>query len=302
VPAGSDRGPAGGARGPAPSFAVGRFRLDVVPDVEFRLDGGAMFGVVPKVLWDVVKPADELNRIRMGTNCLLIRDGRSVVLVDTGIGDKLDGKSRALYALAEGGERLPERLRALGVAPEAVTDVISSHLHFDHCGWHTRRDGDRVVPTFPNARHWIERGELAHARAPNERDRVSYLPENWEPLLEAGLVELFDGESAPAIVPGVVAVKAPGHTADLCIVTVDGGGGARAVFWADLVPHAAHVPLAWIMGFDAFPMATLASKKHWLPRAAAGGWLSIFEHDADTPVGRIVEERPGRFRAVPLDE
>jgi glyoxylase-like metal-dependent hydrolase (beta-lactamase superfamily II) len=284
------------------TFELGRFRLDVVSDVEFRLDGGAMFGVVPKVLWNPVKPADEHNRIRMATNCLLIRDGSSTVLVDTGIGDKLDAKSRALYAMADGGDRLPDRLRALGVAAGDVTHVVLSHLHFDHCGWSTRRDGDRVVPTFPNARYWIERGELAHAREPNERDRVSYLPENWEPLVEAGLVELFAGETAPEVVPGVVAVKAPGHNADHCIVTVDGGGGAKAAFWADLVPHAVHAPLPWIMGFDAFPMQTLESKKLWLHRAAAEGWVAVFEHDADTPAGRIVEDRPGRFRAAPFEK
>jgi glyoxylase-like metal-dependent hydrolase (beta-lactamase superfamily II) len=281
------------------SFELGRLHLDVVPDVEFRLDGGAMFGVVPKVLWNAVKPADELNRIRMATNCLLVRDGRSTVLVDTGIGDKLDARSRQLYALPEGGDRLPDRLRALGVAADEVTDVVLSHLHFDHCGWNTRREGGSLVPTFPNARYWIERGELAHAREPNERDRVSYLSENWEPLLEAGVVELFDGEDAPEIVPGLVAVKTPGHNADLCIVALDGGSGEKGVFWADLVPHAVHAPLPWIMGFDAFPMLTLESKKRWLPRAAAEGWLSVFEHDADMPVGRIVEEKPGRFRAVP---
>jgi len=278
---------------------LGRLTLHLLPDVEFRLDGGAMFGVVPKLLWDRVKPADDENRIRMGTNCLLIEAGEERVLVDTGIGDKLPEKARKMYALADEGERLLDRLRAVGCPPESVTRVLLSHLHFDHCGWNTRRAGDRLVPTFPNARYWIERSELAHARSPNERDAVSYMAENWEPLVEAGVVELFDEQCE--IVPGVRAVKAPGHNADLCIVTIDGGDGERAVFWADLVPHAVHVPYAWIMGFDAFPMQTLESKKKWIPRAAEEGWLCFFEHDADTPTGRIVEERPGRYRAEPVE-
>lgn len=278
---------------------LGRFTLHLLPDVEFRLDGGAMFGVVPKALWSRVKPPDEENRIRMGTNCLLIEAGEERLLVDTGIGDKLAPKARAMYALADEGDRLPDRLRAAGCPPESVTHVLLTHLHFDHCGWNTRREGDRLVPTFPNARYWIERSELAHARSPNERDAVSYMPENWEPLVDAGVVELFDDTCEP--LPGVRAEKAPGHNADLCIVTLDGGDGARAAFWADLIPHAVHVPFPWIMGFDAFPIQTLESKRRWIPRAAAEGWLGFFEHDADTPAGRIVEERPGRFRAEPVE-
>ncbi|QQR72382.1 MAG: MBL fold metallo-hydrolase [Holophagales bacterium] len=278
---------------------LGRFDLTVVHDGEFRLDGGAMFGVVPKPLWSRVKAADELNRIRMGTNALLVASGRELLLVDTGIGDKLDAKSQAMYGMEEGARRLPEQIRAAGYALGDVTHVLLTHLHFDHCGWNTVRAGEKLVPTFPNARYWLCRGEVEHARSPNERDSVSYLPENWEPLFEAGVVELFDDLATP--IDGVTAVKAPGHNRDLCIVTVDGGDGARAAHLADLVPTAAHAPLPWIMGFDAFPMETLASKKRWVPRLAAERWLCIFQHDPDMPVGRILEEKPGKFRAVPVD-
>lgn len=277
---------------------LGRFQLHAVSDGEFRLDGGAMFGVVPKPLWEKQKPADERNRIRMGTNCLLIEGDGERILVDTGIGDKVDEKFRDIYGMEPGARRLPEALRAAGFEPADITRVVLSHLHFDHCGWSTRREGGRLVPTFPNARYWIERGELEHARSPNERDRASYLPDNWEPLFEAGVVEVFTGEVE--VVPGVRAVKAPGHNADMCVITIDGGDGGRGVFWADLVPTTAHVPLPWIMGYDLFPMATLASKREWLPRAAAGGWLGVFEHDADTPFARIIEAKPGRFQAEPL--
>lgn len=277
---------------------LGRFQLRVVSDGEFRLDGGAMFGVVPKPLWEKQKPADDRNRIRMGTNCLLIEGAGELLLVDTGIGDKVDDKFRDIYGMEPGARRLPESLRAAGFEPADVTRVVLSHLHFDHCGWNTRREGDRLVPTFPNARYWIERGELAHARSPNERDRASYFPENWEPLVEAGVVELFDDEVE--IVPGVSAVKVPGHNSDMCVITLDGGDGERGIFWADLVPTTAHVPLPWIMGYDLFPMETLAGKKQWLPRAASGRWTCIFEHDADTAFARVVEANPGRFQSAPL--
>jgi glyoxylase-like metal-dependent hydrolase (beta-lactamase superfamily II) len=260
-----------------------------------------MFGVVPRVLWERHKPPDERNRIRMATNCLLVETGDDLVLVDTGIGDKLAEKERDIYGLDPAAARLPDRLRAAGVDVLDVTHVLLTHLHFDHCGWSTRREGDRLVPTFPRARYWIERGELAHARDPNERDRVSYMPDNWEPLIEAGVVELYDGDPGAEILPGIAAVKAPGHNRDMCIVILEGGTGERAAFWADLIPHAVHTPFPWIMGYDNFPMQTLESKHRWIPRAAAESWLCFFQHDADTPIGRIVEERPGRYKAVPLE-
>lgn len=278
---------------------LGRFQLRVVSDGEFRLDGGAMFGVVPKPLWEKQKAADERNRIRMGTNCLLIEGAGELLLVDTGIGDKVDDKFRDIYGMEPGAQRLPESLRAAGVEPADVTRVVLSHLHFDHCGWNTRREGDRLVPTFPNARYWLERAEVEHARAPNERDRASYWPENWEPLFEAGAVELFDERAE--VVPGIEAIKAPGHNADMCLVTLDGGGGERGIFFADLVPHSAHVPYPWIMGYDLYSLTTLEQKKIWIPRAAEGGWLCVFEHNPDEPWGRVVEERPGRYRAELID-
>lgn len=276
---------------------LGDFELTLVRDSGFRLDGGAMFGVVPRALWEKPCPPDEKNRIRMATNCLLVARGKDLLLIDSGIGDKHDPKFQDNYGMEAGATRLPESIRQAGYELGDVTHVLLTHLHFDHCGWNTREANGKLVPAFPNARYWLQRGEVEHARSPNERDRASYDPRNWEPLFEAGVVELFGEEGEP--VPGVKAVRAPGHNADMCIVLIDGGHGERAVYWADLVPLAPHVGYPWIMSYDLYPLTTLETKKIWLPRAAAGDWLCVFEHDPDVPFARLVEEKPGRFKAVP---
>ena len=282
---------------------LGDLKLTAASDGEFRLDGGAMFGVVPRTLWEKPAPPDDRNRIRMGTNCLLVERGSDLLLIDTGIGDKHDARFQGIYGMDPGAVRLPESIRRAGYELGDVTHVLLSHLHFDHCGWNTRvsdAEGGRMVPTFPNARYWLQRGEVEHGREPNERDRASYFPENWEPLIEAGVAELFGDQAEP--IPGVRAVRAPGHNADMCIVLLDGGGGRRAVYWADLVPTTAHVAYPWIMSYDLYPLTTLENKQRWLPRAAEGDWLCIFEHDPDVPFGRLEEEKPGRYRAVPVED
>ncbi len=278
---------------------LGTLELQIVSDGGFKLDGGAMFGVVPRPLWESAKPADELNRISMTTNCLLVRSGDSIVLIDTGIGDKHDRKFADIFAIEEDAVRLPASLRAAGYELEDVDHVVLTHLHFDHCGWNTRELDGRLVPTFPKARYWLERGEVEHARNPSERDRASYLPDNWEPLFAAGVVELFDDSAEP--VPGVRVQKAPGHNADMCIVLLDGGEAARAIYLADLVPTAAHLPYPWVMAYDLYPLQTIESKKRWLPLAAAENWLCIFEHDPETVMARLREKRPGRFVADALE-
>ncbi len=276
---------------------LGNFQLTLVGDGDYRLDGGAVFGAVPKVLWEGFKPPDERNRIGMATNSLLVERGSELLLIDTGLGDRGDARFRDIFGMEEGATRLPEAIRRAGYELGDVTHVLLTHLHFDHCGWNTRGQ-DRPVPTFPNARYWLERGEVEHARAPNDRDRSSYDPVNWEPLFEAGVVELFEERGSP--IEGVEAVKVPGHNADMCIVLLDGGTGRRAVWWTDLVPTAAHVPVPWIMGFDLYPLTIMENKKKWLPRAAEGDWLCFFGHETDAPAGRLVEVGSGRYRAAPV--
>lgn len=276
---------------------LGSFKLTLVDDGDYRLDGGAVFGAVPKVLWQKHKRADSDNRVRMATQSMLVERGSELLLIDTGIGDRGDARFREMFGMEEGALRLPETIRRAGYELGDVTHVLLTHLHFDHCGWNTSGN-DRPVPTFPRARYWLERGEVEHARQPNVRDRSSYDPVNWEPLFEAGVVELFDDQASP--IEGVEAVKVPGHNSDMCIVLLDGGSRSNAVWWTDLVPTVAHLPYPWIMSYDLFPLKIMGNKETWLPRAAEQDWLCFFGHESDEPVGRLVEVKPGRYRSEPV--
>ena len=277
----------------------GDFRIEVVPDTEFRLDGGAMFGVVPYTLWSKVSPPDERNRIRMNMNCLFIETGRERILIETGIGDKWDTKGADIYGIKRQ-RPLRESVEAIaGSKPEDVTIVINTHLHFDHAGGNTMRDDKgKIVPTFPNARYLIARSEYEHAERPTERDRASYLPENWRSLKESGQLELK--EENYEVVPGVLMETVTGHNHSMQCARVEQAG--RTLFcFADLVPTRAHVPLAWIMGYDLYPVETLEAKKRLLPQAARENWLCFFYHDPDVPLCRLIE-KDGRLRAIGCEE
>ncbi len=263
---------------------LGDFRLYPISDGEFRLDGGAMFGVVPKALWERRTPPDEANRITLGLNALLVCRGDEKLLIDTGIGDKWDPKLAEIYAIRHT-HRLLDRLAAVGVAPEDVTKVVFTHLHFDHAGGATRLDeSGRPVPTFPRARCFVQRGEWEYAMSGNPRSRASYFPENYEPLRERGMIEWLEGDSI--VIPGLRTHVTGGHTRYHQIVTL-GEEGRSAVYWGDLVPTTAHLDFPFIMGYDLFPLDTLASKTQWIPRAEAEGMLSFWEHDPAVPLGRI---------------
>ena len=277
----------------------GDYRVEVVPGGEFRLDGGAMFGVVPRALWQRVAPPDAENRVRLNANCLFVEAGGERVIIETGMGDKWSPRQREMYGVAPGptlGESLFERT---GRRPEDVTIVVNTHLHFDHAGGNTKLDAEgRAVPAFPNARYFVSRAEYEHAEAPHERDRASYLPENWRPLAESGQLELKD--DVYEVVPGLTMETVPGHSRTMQCVRLYSGGRTLYGF-ADLVPTRAHVPLAWVMGYDLFPVETVEAKRRLLPLAAREGWLCLFYHDPEAPLSRVVEEA-GKYRAVGFEE
>ncbi len=254
-----------------------------------------MFGVIPKPMWDRVAPADERNRIRMRMNSLLIRTGGKLILVETGAGDKFDAKKRDIYALA--GPQLLDELAQRGVKPEQIDIVVNTHLHFDHCGGNTRIVDGKLRPTFPNARYFVQWGELNHARRASERDRASYFPENFEPMAETGQWELAEGDIE--IVTGVQLLRVPGHNRDMMCVRLSGGGKV-AMLLADLIPTAAHLPLPWIMGFDLYPMETLENKRKWIPEIVRDGVLAIFGQDPSVSAARLLEQ-DGKIVAEPLN-
>jgi glyoxylase-like metal-dependent hydrolase (beta-lactamase superfamily II) len=273
---------------------LGALRLHALEAGLQRLDGGAMFGVVPKPLWEKRIPADSRNRIPLGLRCLLVETPGALVLVDTGVGNKEDDKFHEIYGIENTGDptRLEDAIRAAGHEPEDVDIVISTHLHFDHAGGNTVRDPDgRIRPAFPRARYVVQRREYEFARLRNERVRASYMPDNYEPIAEAGLWDFVDGEAQ--IVPGVSVLPTPGHTPYHQSVLVR-SEGRTACFLADLVPTAAHLPLPWIMAYDLEPLVTLETKRTVLHRAQQEDWLLVFEHDPAVPWGNLVagEGRP----------
>ena len=274
---------------------LGDLEFLVLTDGTLKLDGGAMFGVVPKPMWEKKARADERNRITLAMNCLLIRAAGKTILVETGAGDKWDAKHRDIYAL-EGSPRLPGQLAQHGVKPENVDIVINTHLHFDHCGWDTRDTNGKMRPTFPNAKYVVQKKDFEHAKKPTERDRASYVLDNYVPVEEAKQWELLEGEKQ--IAPGVSVFPAPGHTPAMQCLKLE-GGGKTAIFLADLVPTAAHLPLAWIMGFDLFPLTTLENKKKILPQIAKNDWLALFAHDTTVRAAHL-RERGGQFEVEPV--
>ena len=276
----------------------GDYRVEVIPDCEFRLDGGAMFGIVPQNLWAKVAPPDEHNRVRLNMNCLFIEAGRERILIDTGIGDKWDEKRRAMYGI-DRRRSLDESLRAIaGVTANDITIVVNTHLHFDHTGGNTKHDeSGKPVPSFPHARYFISRAEYEHAEAPTERDRASYEPANWRPVKESDQLELKEADYE--VVPGLRMETHAGHNRSMQCPRLQ--RDSRTLFgFADLVPTRAHVPFAWIMGYDLYPVETLAAKKKLLPQAAQEGWTCLFYHDPEKALGKVLED-DGKFRVAELE-
>jgi glyoxylase-like metal-dependent hydrolase (beta-lactamase superfamily II) len=311
-------------------LTLGDFELSVFSDGTYLLDGGAFFGVIPKVMWSKRVSADENNYVTAGLNSLLVRTGKQTVLVETGMGNKLSERMRKFYGQPA---QLLENLSAAGIAPEDIDIVINSHLHFDHCGWNTVRDKNgKFVPTFPKAKYYAPEGEWQYARKPSDRDVISYIPENYDPLVESGQMTLLKG--GEEIVPGISVKTFPGHTASMQAIVVRPPAGAKArsssdavgttkavpfhgsamdrgreetsenllsspiaCYISDLMPTTAHIDVAWGMGFDLYPLDTIASKKEYYARALPERWLTVFTHDPTVPWAYIEKEESGKMVA-----
>lgn len=279
---------------------IGDYRIEIVPDAEFRLDGGAMFGIVPRVLWEKVCPPDEFNRIRLNMNCLFIETASEKILIETGIGEKWTEKQSQRYGIFRTQPFARTLFEKTGYQPKDVSIVVNTHLHFDHAGGNTIWDfgfgisdfktktEDRIsIPQFPNARYFISKSEYEHAENPSLRDRASYLSENWRPLLEAGQLELKPDEYEVA--EGLTMKQIRGHNQAMQTVCLKRGGETLYSF-ADLIPTRHHLPLAWIMGYDLFPTETLEAKKKLLPLALKENWRCLFYHDFETPLCRLTQK------------
>lgn len=262
---------------------LGDIKIDPVSDGYFRLDGGAVFGVVPRALWEKERRPDKDNRVLLGLNPLLVRTETENILVETGIGEKGDERFKSIYCVDKN-ETLSGSLRALGLTESDITIVINTHLHFDHAGGNTAVIDGAVTPAFPNARYFVQRGEWDAATKPNERTRASYREEDFAPVMEAGQMNLIEGDGE--ITKGVSVFRAPGHNKDIQLVRVE-SAGAKALFLSDTVPTTSHLKLPYIMGYDLFPMETLKIKKELLKRASDEGWLLVFCHDPETGAGYL---------------
>jgi glyoxylase-like metal-dependent hydrolase (beta-lactamase superfamily II) len=296
-------------------LTVGDFELSIFSDGTYPLDGGALFGVVPKVMWSRKVACDDRNYVQAGLNSLLIRTGRETVLVETGMGNKLSERMRKFYGQPA---QLLDNLAAAGVAPEDIDIVINSHLHFDHCGWNTVRDKNgKMVPTFPRAKYYAPQGEWEYARNPSERDAISFISENYDPLVKSGRMTLLKG--GEEIVPGISVKTFPGHTAHMMGIIVHSQFGAEApsssgpsaieaaplqdraletaCYISDLIPSSAHIDLTWGMSFDLYPLQTIESKKEYYARALPEKWLTVFTHDPLTPWAYVERDESGKMVA-----
>jgi glyoxylase-like metal-dependent hydrolase (beta-lactamase superfamily II) len=314
---------------------LGDFELTAFSDGTYPLDGGAFFGVIPKIMWSRKLAADDKNYVTSGLNSLLIRTGRQTVLVETGMGNKLSDRMVKFYGQPA---QLLANLAAGGVSPEDIDIVINTHLHFDHCGWNTVRDKTgKIVPTFPRAKYYAPEGEWQYARKPSERDAISYIPDNYDPLVQSGQMTLLKG--GEEIVPGISVKTFPGHTASMQAVIVKGAIGqpishgadppeamssrakrgisvsptppesavpdtaaasptvTTACYISDLIPTTAHIDLTWGMGFDLYPLQTIESKKQYYAKALAEKWLTVFTHDAKVPWAYVEKDELGKMVA-----
>ncbi len=269
-------------------LSLGNFELTAVSDGIYHLDGGAFFGVVPKVMWERKTQSDEKNRVPTGLNSVVVRTGQQTILIETGIGNKLPEKMAQIYGMPA---QLIEQLSGAGIAPDDIDIVINTHLHFDHCGWNTVRRNGTIVPTFPKAKYYVQEGEWRHAHE-GLRDSVSYFTENYDPLVESGRMQLLKGDCE--IVPGISVKVFPGHTRDMQAVLVE-SAGQSACYISDLIPTSAHLELNWVMAFDLYPVETVASRERYYSQAIPGKWVTMFTHDPKLPWAHVERDDKGKM-------
>jgi glyoxylase-like metal-dependent hydrolase (beta-lactamase superfamily II) len=275
------------------TISLGDFELTAISDGNYLADGGAFFGVVPKVLWERKVKADDLNRIAVSCNSVLVRTGKQNILIETGAGNKLAEKLKKVYQTEE---KLLENLHAAGAAPEDIDIVINSHLHFDHCGWNTVYKNGVAVATFPKAKYYAPEGEWKHGSLQLERDRISYISDNYDPLIRSGQMQLLNGDSE--IVPGISVAVYPGHTRNMQAIFIR-SGGKTACYISDLIPTTWHLDVTWVMAYDLFPLETIENRKRYYSKAVPEKWFTIFTHDPQTPWACIVS-KDGKFAAEPI--
>ncbi len=286
--------------------AVGDFELTVCSDGTYLLDGGAMFGVVPKTMWQRRVAADAENRIVLGLNSVVVRTGRHTVLIETGIGNKLSPKMQQIF---QNQALLPASLAAAGTSPDEVDIVVNTHLHFDHCGWNTTLHPDgSVTPTFPNARYFAHAGEVAHGHLQLDRDRVSYLSPNYDPLIASGQMTLLDDagiRANPSLCPGISVELFPGHTAQMMGIHIGppsptesrpaaASAHPHACYIGDLIPTSHHLDPTWVMGYDLDPLRCIEERKRFYSRAIPEQWLVLFPHDHPTPMACVALSDKGK--------
>ena len=275
---------------------IGDFELTIFSDGKYLLDGGAFFGVVPKVMWAKKVNVDDKNRVLTGLNSLLVRTGDRNILIETGIGNKLSERMIRFYGQPA---ELLDNMSAGGISPDDIDIVINTHLHFDHCGWNTIRTNDRVVPTFPKAKYYVQEGEWQHACRQFERDRISYITDNYDPLINTGQMELLRGDRE--IIPGISVRVFRGHTAHMQAVII-AGSGRKVCYISDLIPTRAHIDLTWGMSFDLFPIDTIESKKKYYAESIPEKWLTVFTHDPELPWAYVERDAEGKLLAQTLPE
>jgi len=291
---------------------LGKFDLIPISDGSFYLDGGTMFGVVPKLLWSKIVEPDNLNRVEIPLNCLLIKAPNANILLDTGIGNKLDEKFREIYSVKQPPD-LETGLKNLGLKLEDIDFVINTHLHFDHCGWNTiykpefnatdssgrpMSGNNEIISTFPRAKYIIQKQEWYDATHPNERTRASYLKENFIPLENSGQLILVEGEYE--IIPGIKVINTISHTKGHQSIMIE-SEGKKAIFWGDLMPTSAHIRIPYHTSFDLYPLELIELKKKFLKQAIAENWLLIFEHDPKV-IFAFIKEKDGKPVLQPISD